>query len=345
MHGSRATAAPRLRGVLPLLLLILARLPTGRAVARQGPQPEVKLARSAITITARAPGPDLPLLEDPEITISPSQIIDLSGAKITGADAAGCALGVASLGLPAGGCGGCRLEAREGGGWALVLPPRLPERIEGGATELQLQYAVEARCGGGGGGAQVGGSLTVSLLPDTWEGPWCPPSWPEGLRGVGVAVSVAFTPTRAADCAAAPFSGAAANAAAALAGLVNGVLAEGGGAAKGLGAKAQPTRAGICKGADETNVGYGITQAVADVVPPPGASMDDLRAALARTLHLANLCPGQPAGAAYGRFCAAAAGGAPGGAPHFATACVQGAPEGRAYVRGRPAGAVDAAAP
>ena len=102
--------------------------------------------------------------------------------------------------------------------------------------------------------------------------------------------------------------------------------------------------------ADETGVGYGVTQAIIDVVPGGSGAADlaPLRAALSRALHLANLCPNQPStplppgapAAAFARFCEAAGGGG-GRVAHFATMCISGAPEDAGpYVQGRAAGAV-----
>lgn len=144
----------------------------------------------------------------PEIKISAQKVLERAGARA----GAGCEVSLASLGLPPG-CSDCKVEAR-GGDYFFTPPEKLPE-----PPEFTLPFTARAACGGGATAADAGGSLTITLLPDNWDGPWCPQAWPE-LKGVGVALSIAFTQTAAADCTSAPFAGSAGNAPAAFAGLV-----------------------------------------------------------------------------------------------------------------------------
>ena len=171
----------------------------------------VKLARAAVALSARAPPAGLDPDAAGQITIRSSKVLDLAGAAAAG----GCEAAVASLGVPLS-CGGCKVEATRSGDYLFTPPADLA-----GAREFALPFTVQAACGAAApaAGDAAAGTLVLTVLPDVWDEPWCPQAWPE-LRGVGIALSVAFTQTRAADCAAAPFAGGAGNAPAVFGALV-----------------------------------------------------------------------------------------------------------------------------
>jgi hypothetical protein len=206
----------------------------------------VELTRKSIRILGRTPPAVIVLPEDAKIKITSAKILGLSAPKLAGgAEAAarcpGATFSVAALAVPSS-CAGCGVQALESY-WLFTPPEDL-----GAVKEFQLPFTVQATCAGGSeplGDAAVG-VVTLSLSPPGWDGPWCPQEWPQ-LSGVGVAVSVAFAPSRAANCGAAPFAGGAGKAGQVFAALVTKVVKAGSKAASGELPQAVATPLSICK--------------------------------------------------------------------------------------------------
>ncbi|KIY94110.1 hypothetical protein MNEG_13851 [Monoraphidium neglectum] len=175
-----------------------------------------------------------------------------------------------------------------------------------------------------------------------WDGP-CPATWPAGLKGTGVALTLKFAADSDADCAAPGFASAAASVSSKSAAALTAVGALAAVETRVLdpsGIKFLPTNVAGCK----SQGGVGVAQTIVDATKT-WLEFPDARwqRQLAADLHLADACPSNPAsyerkslGKVWTAFCSEMAAGR---RLASATACVQNAPSDITYVPGRAAAA------